>query len=132
MPPLPIPAAAKPILIPTGALSGASDPVDPDSSEGCFLVLAVEATPAFVGVGVLALTPFAALFAGGDFTSAAFAREAAVPCSNLDPDVDKVERVGGDFVPLAGLGLPVDVLARADMAEPGPRLKDELSRRSCL
>jgi len=85
----------------------------------------------FFGVAVLA---FGLDFGGVDLTSAALAREAAVPCNNLEFEADKVDRVGVDLTPEdtgLGLGLPEDNLARAEAVEPVARPVDELSRRSC-
>ena len=64
-------------------------------------------------VGVLwGAFPFrSAVLADGDFASEALAREAAVPCINLEAEAESVERVAGDLV-LDGLGLGLAVPRR--------------------
>jgi len=64
-------------------------------------------------------------------TSAALARDAAVPCRSLEVEAEMVERAEGDLtVDEAGLGLADDSLARAEAVVPVVRPSEELSRLS--
>jgi hypothetical protein len=69
------------------------------------------------------------LLVGGDFASAALARDAAVPCKSLDPDAERVLRVGGDLDADAGLGLAEPSLSRAGA---GVRAEVRLDRLSAV